>query len=263
MRIVYLGCTKFSEEILLHLLDQEVEIVGIFTIPEYFKINYSPELVKNTNYADLSKYAQKMNVPHFEVNSFSGHRMSDYHNELKKLKPDVILTMGWYYMVDKKTRSFAKYGAWGIHASLLPNYAGGAPLVWAIIEGAKETGVTLFKLDDSVDGGDIIGQVKFEIDEDDTIKDVYSKATEASKEILSRTLLSDNISFKPQDKSRIKVYPQRSPKDGEIDWNWEPEKIKNFIRAQSKPYPGAWTKINGKKVTIWDAKIDFDDSTHN
>lgn len=256
MRVVFLGCTKFSEEILLHLLDQGVEVVAICSIPEYFNINYSEEPVKNTNYSDLSAYAAQLGVPHFEVNSVKGQRMSDYHAELEKLNPDVILTMGWYYMLGKKTRSIAKFGAWGIHASLLPKYAGGAPLVWAIIEGEKETGVTLFKFDDGVDDGDIISQVKFPIELNDTIKEVYAKATKASKEILSKTLVSGDFSFSPQDKSKIQVYPQRSPRDGEIDWTWEPERIYNFIRAQSKPYPGAWTTIGDKKVTIWSANIE-------
>lgn len=256
MRVVFLGCTKFSEEILLHLIDQGVEVVAILTIPEYFKINYSSEPIKNTNYSDLSKYAKQLGVPHYEVNSIEGQKMSDYHEELEELKPDVILTMGWYYMVGKTTRSIANHGAWGIHASLLPKYAGGAPLVWAIIKGEKETGVTLFKLDDGVDDGDIISQTKFPIAQDDTIKEVYAKATEASKDILSETLVKGVFSFTPQDKDKIQVYPQRSPKDGKIDWNMSATEIKNFIRGQTRPYPGAYTIISGKKIIIWDAEIE-------
>jgi methionyl-tRNA formyltransferase len=165
--------------------------------------------------------------------------------------------MGWYYMLKKQTRDLAKFGAWGIHASLLPNYAGGAPLVWAIINGEKETGVTLFRMDDGVDDGDIIAQSKFAITDFDDIRTVYQKALEASNEILQEIMLKNEPpSFLPQDKSSIKIFSQRNPQEGEIDWSWGPIKIKNFIRAQTKPYPGAWTVISGKKVIIWSADIE-------
>ena len=255
MRILFLGCTKFSSEILNYLFDLNVNIVGVCSIPEYFKISYSEELVKNTNYADIGSLAAKKNISHFEVNSEKSFRLTDYSEKILELKVDVILAIGWYYMVPEKIRSLAKYGAWGIHASLLPDYAGGAPLVWAIINGEKETGVTLFKFDNGVDDGDIIRQEKFKIEREDAIKQVYEKATIASKSILKDVFIEKRYSFTPQDKSKIKVYPQRSPKDGEIDWTWDSEKIYNFIRAQSRPYPGAWTIIEGKKITIWDASL--------
>jgi methionyl-tRNA formyltransferase len=258
MNIVFLGCTSFSETILKELIKlKSVTIKAIFSIPVEFSISYSKEKVRNTNFVDLSTYAQDLNIPFYWVDSEKGRRITDYADTLKELNPDVILVMGWYYMVPKKIRELADYGAWGIHASLLPNFAGGAPLVWAIIEGEKSTGVSLFKLSDGVDDGDIIAQAEFPIEPNDTIKEVYNKATSASldvlKDVFSRGI--DQLQVKVQDKSKIKVYPQRSPADGEIDWTWPAEKIRNFIRAQTKPYPGAWTTINDKKVILWDATI--------
>lgn len=258
MKIVFLGCTSFSETILKELIKHKnMSISAIFSIPVDFSISYSDEKVRNTNFADLTKYANDLNIPIFWVDSDKGQRITDYTDKLKQFNPDVILVMGWYYMVPKKIRELAKYGAWGIHASLLPNYAGGAPLVWAIIEGQNSTGVSLFKLSDGVDDGDIIAQAEFPIEINDTIKEVYNKATLASIKLLNDVFRSDikQIEFKVQDKTKIKIYPQRSPIDGEIDWNWPAEKIRNFIRAQTKPYPGAWTIINGKKVILWDASI--------
>ena len=258
MNIVFLGCTSFSETILQELIKlKNVTISAIFSIPVDFSISYSKEKVRNTNFADLSTYAQDLNIPFYSIDSEKGKRITDYTETLKDLNPDVILVMGWYYMVPKKIREIANYGAWGIHASLLPNYAGGAPLVWAIIEGEKRTGVSLFKLSDGVDDGDIITQAEFPIEPNDTIKEVYDKATSASIEVLNDVFSRgiDQIEVKVQDKTKIKVYPQRSPADGEIDWSWPSEKIRNFIRAQTKPYPGAWTIINDKKVILWDATI--------
>jgi methionyl-tRNA formyltransferase len=258
MKIVFFGCTAFSEIILKELLKiEQITISAIFSIPAEFSISYSEEKVKNTNFADLSAYAHELNVPLYWVDADKGKRTTDYTDTLKEIKPDVILVMGWYYMVSKKIRDIATYGAWGIHASLLPNYAGGAPLVWAIIEGEKSSGVTLFQLSDGVDDGDIIAQEEFSIEKNDTIKEVYDKATRASIKILNDVFERgvNQLELRAQEKSKIKVYPQRSPIDGKIDWNWPAEKIHNFIRAQTKPYPGAWTIINNKKVILWDATI--------
>ena len=256
MRIIFFGCTKFSEYLLNSLLLENHSIVAIFSIPEEFNISYSNEKVKNSNFADIKLIAKQNNILHYEVDSVPGKKISDYSLEIMKLKPDVILALGWYYMVPKSIRDIPKYGAWGIHASLLPDYAGGAPLVWAIINGEKETGVTLFRMDSGVDDGDIIDQESFTILDQDTIKEVYEKANVLSLKILKRVLESPKIKFKPQNKTKIKIYPQRNPKDGLIDWSWDKERIKNFIRAQTKPYPGAYTIINNKKITIWDANID-------
>lgn len=253
--IVFFGSTKLSEAILVYLIKKGINIKAIFSIPKEFKISYSEKKVVNSNYADLSKYAEKLNIPYYVVESTEEKKITNYIHDLKELSPDVILAIGWYYMVPKIIREIPTEGVWGIHASLLPNYAGGAPLVWAIINGETQTGVTLFRMDSGVDDGDIIYQKKLSIDKKDTIKTMIKKTSITSKSIILKSLLADKIKYKPQDKSKIIVYPQRSPDDGEIDWSWDNEKIKNFVRAQTKPYPGAWTTINNKKVILWDISI--------
>jgi methionyl-tRNA formyltransferase len=257
MKAVFFGATTFSKAILLHLLENGITVSAVFTIPEEFTISYSEGKVKNYNYTNLQQVAAAHSIPCYEIESVAGKKTTDYYNLLCELAPDVILVMGWYYMVPKKIREIAKHGAWGIHASLLPKYAGGAPLVWAIINGETETGVSLFKLDDGVDDGDIVVQQSIKIDYTDTIKEVYEKATIASKKILVHALQNiDTIQPTPQDKSKIEVYPQRSPADGEIDLSWPAEKIYNFIRAQAPPYPGAFIKtVDGKKIIIHKAVI--------
>ena len=252
MKIVFLGATKFSEEILGHLLQKEISVEAIFTIPIEFNISYSAEKVRNYNFADLVSLAEKNHIPSYQVTSEKGKKLSDFYSAIEKIKPDVILVIGWYFMVPKKIRILAKHGAWGIHASLLPSYAGGAPLVWAIINGEKETGTTLFRLDEGVDSGDIIAQEKIVIGDLDTIKEIYDKVTEASKRILLESLLAaDSIQYMPQPKSDIKIYPQRKPSDGEIDLTLPGWEMYNFIRAQVPPYPGAFIRtIDGKKIII-------------
>jgi methionyl-tRNA formyltransferase len=257
MRYVFLGATKFSYDILSALTEAGFPPALIFGIPKKFRISYSSSPVENTNFFDLSEYAREHDIPFQWIDSVEGQRLKDHLAAIREVNPDVILVMGWYYMIGQEIRNAARLGAWGIHASLLPKYAGGAPLVWAIINGETETGVTLFRMKDGVDDGDIIAQRGFGITNTDTIATVYEKATVHSREIILETFKHPgDIKFTPQDVSKLEVYPQRKPEDGEINWDWDIVRIKNFIRAQTKPYPGAWTIINGKKVIIWDADID-------
>lgn len=254
-RIIFLGCTNFSKSILEALLNSEHEIVAIFSIPAKFPISYSSTLVNNSNFFDLYPISKKNNIPYNIIESRPGKRLSDHLSLIQELQPDIILAAGWYYMIPGQVRSIPKEGVWGLHSSLLPDYAGGAPLVWAIINGEKKTGVTLFRMEEGVDNGDIIGQTEFSILEKDTIREVLDKSVKSSIEVLLDNLSKEKIDYHKQDTSQIKIYPQRSPEDGEIDWTKDSESIQNFIRAQTNPYPGAWTMINGKKVIIWSASV--------
>jgi methionyl-tRNA formyltransferase len=259
IKVIFLGTTKFSHEILIDLINNGINISALFTIPQEFSISYSKKKVKNFNYVNFEDICKLNNIPCYLIESSEKDKTLDYYYDVfQSVKPDVILVMGWYYMIPKKIRSIAKYGAWGIHASLLPNYAGGAPLVWSIINGEKETGVTLFKLDAGVDDGDIIAQSKIPIEYSDSIKEVYEKVIIESKNILFENLLNiKSVKFKPQDKTKLKIYPQRTPEDGEIDLTKPAEDLYNFIRAQSNPYPGAYIKtIDGKKLIIEKARIE-------
>ncbi len=248
----FFGSTEFSKKLLLFLIDNNYIPKSIFSSPPEYSISYSDKKIKNFNYENLNKIAKEYSLPFYEVDSVDGKRIRDFESILKNLNLDLIIVAGWYYKIPKIIRELSKLGAWGIHASLLPKYAGGAPLTWAIINGEKQTGVTLFKLDEGIDDGDIISQKSFAIDEKETIKEVYEKATFASKEILINALKQINkIEYTPQDKTKIKIYPQRSPDDGEIDLGKSRDEIYNFIRAQSAPYPGAFIKTkDGKKLII-------------
>jgi methionyl-tRNA formyltransferase len=258
LRFAFLGSTTYSKEMLLFLIKNNFIPQVIFYIPKKFKIkiNGIEEEKINSNYYDLTKIAKEYNIPSYEVNSVNGKRLQDYENIIKNLKLDLILVVGWYYMIPKNIRDLAKYGAWGIHASLLPKYAGGAPLVWAIINREQKSGVTLFRMEDGIDDGDIILQKSFLIKYEDTIKEVYEKATFASKEILYNVFNNlEKITFIPQDKSKIEIFPQRKEEDGMINWCNKADNIYNFIRAQTIPYPCAFSVIKNKKIKIINSKV--------
>ncbi len=253
MRIVFFGSTKYSEELLSELLRQKHEIAAVFTLPKKFTISYSPSGVELCTYADLKRVARKFNIPAIEIKD---NVVSVA--EVKKFLPDLILVLGWYHMLPSGIRRIPCKGCIGIHASLLPKYSGGAPLTWALINGEKKSGVTLFYLDAGVDTGDIIAQESFAIEDSDDIASIYKKATQVSIKILVSYLPRIAAGRAPrikQDISHRTYFPQRKPQDGTIEWIKPSRQIRNFIRAQTRPYPGAYSMLGKTKCTIWKAEI--------
>ena len=260
MRIVFFGASELGYNCCEMLLQNKYNIVGILTTPSQFNIKYKEEkeriTVKNYLYKDFNDFSQRNNVPVVVATE----KMSEYIEVVNNWQPDLIVVVGWYFMIPHQISKFPRKGIIGIHASLLPKYRGNAPLVWAMINGEKEAGVSLFFIEGKgIDEGDIIMQESFPISNDDTIKELLLKAETSAKNILlaSMPLLeNDKVVRLNQDHTLATIFPKRKPEDGKIDWSWEPERIRNFIRAQTKPCPGAFTIIDGKKVTIWSADIE-------
>lgn len=169
---------------------------------------------------------------------------------------DFILVAGWYHMLPKSW--VENEICLGLHASLLPDLRGGAPLVWAMIEGRQKTGVTLFQMNQEVDAGPIWIQEEFLIENDDYIVNLLDKTAEASLRIVSE-LFSNFSQITPQinnlDPKKHKVYSQRTPQDGEITTFKDIRTGLRFIRAQSKPYPGAYLIQSKLKIYLWKAEI--------
>ena len=257
MNIVFFGASQLGFDCCQTILQAGYDVKGIFTIPKEFNIKYKghkTEKVKNVLHADFNSLGTAFDIPVFSINQ----DIKEYFDAFEALKPDFVLVVGWYYMIPKKFCDVATKGVAGIHASLLPKYRGNAPLVWAMINGEKETGVSLFYFDDDVDAGDLLGQKSFSIEASDTITEILGKTADASKKLLLDVLPrveDDTVNRVVQDHSKASVFPKRTPNDGEINWDWDAQKIRNFIRAQTRPYPGAFTYENGKKVIIWDADI--------
>lgn len=255
MRVVFFGATELGHRCCQTLIESGEELVGIVSMPEQFPISYATEPVRNVTYRSFADLAERASVPLVEVTSL---KSAEVVETVRAWRGDLGLAIGWFYLVPTALREAFPRGVVGIHASLLPRYRGGAPLVWAMINGEEQTGVTLFYLDDGVDTGDVIAQMEVEIGRDDTIGQVYARAAAASVDLV-RTYVplirKGTAPRSPQDHSQASVFPQRSPDDGEIDWSKSAEEIRNFIRAQTRPYPGAFTRINGRKLVVWDGEV--------
>jgi methionyl-tRNA formyltransferase len=254
MRIVLVGATRFTQRCMATVLGiPGCNIAGIVTLPETFAISYAPDGVRNVLHVDLRTVAARESIP---VHVMRGP-MTDpiLVDQFRSWQPDVILVAGWYHLVPREIREIAP--ALGLHASLLPDYSGGAPLVWAMINGEQKTGITLFRLGDGVDDGPILGQAEEPILESDTIATLYERIEGAGQRLLGTYLpkiAAGTAEYRLQDESKRRLFPQRKPTDGLIDWNQPARRIYDFIRAQTRPYPGAYSSYNGMTLKVWRAE---------
>ena len=181
----------------------------------------------------------------------------DYSDLLKNIwKPDVIFIVGCRILISPSIFEVPSKGALAVHDSLLPEYRGFAPLNWAIINGERTTGVTLFYLSDSVDEGDILIQKEVTISETESAPELYEKICKITVKavIEGYDLISTERAQPISQRKKVGSYTcSRNPHDGLIDWTKSTKDIYNLIRALEKPYPGAFTFYLNKKLFIWRA----------
>ncbi len=254
MRVVFIGASSFGLKCLSQIYRiSPISVVGVLTNSRTFSISYSNKPVTNVLHADFVTWAQRHSLPCHEM--VCSMRDDDLLKWAYSLEPQLFVVVGWYHMIPKVLRDIAP--AVGLHASLLPDYSGGAPLVWAMINGEVKTGITLFQMDDGVDSGPIIGQAEELILPNDTISSLYGRIEERGIELLKRhlpLLATGKAELRIQDERARRIFPQRSPPDGWINWNQDAAVIDRFIRAQTRPYPGAFTSLpDGRLLTIWSA----------
>lgn len=168
---------------------------------------------------------------------------------IASLDADRVLVAGWYWLIDPLALAVSTFI--GVHHSMLPQYRGGSPLVWALIEGCTEIGTSFFSLTAQADAGPIWAQTPVAVT-DGYIGSALRDCNSAALTLL-RQLLHDSLVPWPQDESRATWRRQRTPTDGLIDWTMPASTIVREIRAQSRPYPGAYSWADVDRVTIWRA----------
>lgn len=243
---LFLGSRR-GYAVLLKLIEIKAKIAGILCIVE------DPH--EEPYYKKMGVVAEENHIPVFYSNEV---KPSEYAAILKKIAPDIAFAMGWRYLITKEAYSIPSKGTFIIHDSLLPKYRGFAPMNWAIINGEKETGVTLFQIAEGVDSGPIVDQEAVLMGPNDTAKMVDEKIIPLYEKIVVRNLPgfeSGNIKLIPQDESQATYSCKRTPEDGFIDWKRPAREIYNLIRGLSHPFPGAFTTLQGKKIWIWEAQL--------
>lgn len=248
MRIVFIGAVEFSRHCLGEILEAGGEVVAALTLP-------SERARFNSDYADLSDIASAHGVPVYHVRNINDPETIDL---IRSLRPDIIFVFGWSQLVSSAVLEIPPKGCVGTHPALLPKNRGRHPLIWALVEGLTESGLTFFYLDEGADSGDILWQRPFPITLEDDARSLYDKiknlASIAIAEFLPQ-LTEANPQRRVQNHDEASYWRKRDKSDGELHWNLPTVTSYNLIRALAAPYVGAHTFVGTQQITIWRARL--------
>jgi methionyl-tRNA formyltransferase len=247
LRIVFMGTPDFAVTILKHLVEHAYTIVGVISAPDKpagrgMKLNESA----------VKKYAVSQGLRTLQPENLKNQ---DFVDQLKALNANLQIVVA-FRMLPKVVWNMPEYGTFNLHASLLPDYRGAAPINWAIINGEKKTGVTTFFIDDKIDTGEIILQKECSIKEDEIVGELHDRLMYLGADIVIETvelIKGNNVATKKQPELEEKTAYKLFPDNCKINWNDTLDNIYNKVRGLN-PYPAAWTTISTNEVEI-DAKL--------
>lgn len=250
LRIVYMGTPDFAVEPLHKLVEGGYNIVGVITMPDKPIGRHQTEL----SASPVKKYAIEHGLRVLQPAKLKDEAFLE---ELRSLRADLQIVVA-FRMLPEVVWSMPRYGTFNLHAALLPQYRGAAPINWAIINGDTETGITTFFLDHDIDTGSIIQRVPVPILDTDNVEDVHDKLMHLGANLVVETvdnIIADNVHPIPQSELQtdepLRPAPKIFKETCKIDWSKSVKRTYDFIRGLS-PYPAAWTELNhaGKAQTL-------------
>lgn len=209
----------------------------------------------------LDDFASAHKIPLLKINHVNDPEVLD---ALREHQIDWLFIIGWSQIAGKNVIEAPRKGAIGMHPTLLPEGRGRAAIPWAILKGLHKTGVTMFKMDEGVDTGDILGQYEIPLQADETAATLYQKVDQAHELLIAQIwpqLQNDSITPQPQDESKATYWEGRKPQDGQIlPDQMTVQEVDRLVRAVTKPYPGAFLVLDdGRKAIIWEGRESDDD----
>ena len=245
--ILFFGTSKFAVPILEGLLESSVNIQAVFTASPKFANRGLKKML-----SPIGKFAEEYQLP-LEYPDLKDPKNI---NKIKELSPDIIFVIAYGYILPKEIIEIPKLGCFNFHGSILPKYRGAAPIQRAIIAGEKTTGVTVIKVDQGLDTGDVVLDSSIEISDEDTYQDLEKKLSQLSKNILPTFFekLSANTKMIPQDNTQATYAEKINKTEAKIDWQDDAQLINQKIRAFN-PNPGAWFELEGKRIKIMGSKV--------
>ncbi|MEW6001149.1 MAG: methionyl-tRNA formyltransferase [Nitrospirota bacterium] len=248
MRIVFFGTPSFSVPSLVKLLDSGEKVIAVVTQPDKRKGRSSvpfPPPVKELALSKGLKILQpvKIKEPSFLI-------------ELSNMKPEIIVVVAFGKILSSEILKLPPFGCVNVHASLLPEYRGAAPIQWAIINGGKKTGITTMLMDEGLDTGDILLQEEVEIADTDNAETLGKRLAETGASLLIKTIegLRDGT-IKPIPQIGTPSYaPTFKKEDGKIDWSKTAREIFNFVRGMY-PWPGVYCYLNMERIKITKVRV--------
>ncbi len=243
IRYGFIGGTQRGLELIRVLISKKY-------LPQFSVILKEDDHEEIKCYDEISELMKSVSIDYTVKKKLDGE---DY-GLIKKSELDFLLVFGWRTLIDPAVNDFLKFGSVAIHHSLLPLYRGFAPMQWAIINGEKETGVTMFKINEGeTDSGKIIMQKKIQIFPEEYALDVYNKTTKCTIEIcleFFENYRNNKITLTDQDESKATYCCKRTPEDGKIDWKKDSSEIYNLIRALAYPFTGAFCNFGDIRYHI-------------
>ena len=237
-----IGCTG-----IIALLNAGIKISAIFT--------HTDNINENIFFRSVAKLAAERGITVYAPDDIN-HPI--WVEKIKKLSPDIIFSFYYRYPISPLILGLAPHGAFNLHGSLLPKYRGCAPLNWAIANGESETGMTLHRMIEQVDAGEIIAQRRVDISESDTAVTLHHKLCHLAEALLQDTLpalIKGNYIASAQDDSQATYVRRRSPQDGKLDWSQPAKTLHNLVRAVTSPWPGAFSYVGNQSFIIWQSAV--------
>lgn len=248
LRIVFLGTPDFAAESLRQLVESGVPVVAVITAPDRPK-GRGKKLATSA----VKDYAIEANLPVLQPTNL---KAEDFLSTLRTYKADLQIVVA-FRMLPEVVWNMPPLGTFNLHASLLPQYRGAAPINWAIINGEKKTGVTTFFLKHEIDTGEIIYQEEEPIMEEDTVGSLYGRLMKKGAQLVVKTVLAIQKGDYPQSPQNTNQELNEAPKIFKdvckIDWHQPASNVNNFIRGLS-PYPAAWTLFEEKVLKVFGVK---------
>ena len=248
MRTVCVSFDTIGRNCLEAAADAGAEIVGVVTLP-------GPIDPSRSGQCSFDEVAAHLGAQLHETRDINADETLSF---VGAVDPELIFVVGWSQLVRDPFIALAREGVFGMHPTLLPRHRGRAPIPWAILSGLSRTGVTLFEIvDATADSGAIVGQAVVDIAPDETATTLFDKLTVAHVELIRDSvplLLSHSAPRIRQDPRRASSWPKRAPADGIIDWETRAPYLYDWVRAQTRPYPGAFTYAGDEKVVVWSAR---------
>lgn len=247
-KIIFMGTPDFSVPVLRQVIQDGYEVIGVVTQPDRpvgRKKVLTPPPVKAE--------ALKHHIPVLQPEKI---RNPEELEKVLSLEPDLIITAAYGQILPKELLEAPRYGCINVHASLLPELRGGAPIHYSLLQGKKKTGITIMYMAEKLDAGDILTQVEVPITEEDNVGTLHEKLSAAGAKLLSETLpllLADKLTPIPQDDSKATFASNIKREQEKIDWSKSGEEIYNHIRGLN-PWPVAFTILDGKGLKIWRAE---------
>lgn len=248
-----MGTPEFAVPCLEILIQNKFDVVAVITAPD------KPQgRGQSIAHSPVKECALKNSIPVLQPPNL---KSPEFLEELKSYGANLQIVVA-FRMLPEVVWALPVLGTFNLHASLLPQYRGAAPINWAIINGEKETGVTTFFLKQDIDTGSIIFQEKETIKEDDTVGTLYERLMHKGAQLVLKTVQAIQIGSYPSlpqpEDTEIKHAPKIFKETCEITWDQSSTQIKNFVRGLS-PYPGAWTSFNNRQYKIF--KVSFSEKT--